>query len=110
MSQLGSIRARHISNCIRNAIIDIIAIMASITIRRLPENTKRRLRLRAARNGRSMEQEARELLEAGLAQPEPQTENLGEAIRRIFAPFGGVELQIPKREPMPEDRVRKLFR
>jgi hypothetical protein len=54
--------------------IDISAInafiydMASITIRRLPETTKRRLRIRAARNGRSMEQEARELLEAGLAQ------------------------------------------
>jgi len=48
------------------AIIDcsaIIAIMASITIRRLPESTKRRLRMRAARNGRSMEQELRELLE-----------------------------------------------
>jgi antitoxin FitA len=90
-----------------NAIIDC---MASITIRKLPEITKRRLRLRAARNGRSMEQEARQLLEAGLAQPEAQTENLGEAIRRIFAPFGGVELELPKREPMPEDRIRKLFR
>jgi plasmid stability protein len=71
--------------------------MASITIRRLPENTKRRLRIRAARNGRSMEQEARELLEAGLAQPDPEPVNIGEAIRRIFAPLGGVELKIPPR-------------
>jgi plasmid stability protein len=71
--------------------------MASITIRKLPENTKRRLRIRAARNGRSMEQEARELLEAALAQPESEFENIGEAIHRIFAPLGGVDLRIPPR-------------
>ncbi|HET9816706.1 MAG TPA: bifunctional phosphopantothenoylcysteine decarboxylase/phosphopantothenate synthase, partial [Xanthobacteraceae bacterium] len=36
--------------------------MASITIRQLDEALKRRLRLRAARNGRSMEDEARTIL------------------------------------------------
>ena len=36
--------------------------MASITIRRLDDDLKRRLRLRAARNGRSMEDEARTIL------------------------------------------------
>ncbi len=71
--------------------------MASITIRRLPETTKRKLRMRAARNGRSMEQEARELLEAGLARADSEPENLGEAIHRIFAPLGGVDLKIPPR-------------
>jgi antitoxin FitA len=90
-----------------NASIDS---MASITIRKLPESTKRRLRIRAARNGHSMEQEARELLQTALQQPEPPQQNLADAIREIFAPLGGVELQIPKREPIPEDRVRKLFR
>jgi antitoxin FitA len=84
--------------------------MASITIRKLPESTKRRLRMRAARNGRSMEQEAREILQGALQQPESPQENLGDAIRKIFAPLGGVRLQIPKREPIPEDRIRKLFR
>ena len=84
--------------------------MASITIRRLPESTKRRLRMRAARNGHSMEQEARELLQIALTQPDPQPENLGEAIRELFAPFGGVDLKIPKREPIPESRIKKLFR
>ena len=72
-----------------NAINAIIDGMASITIRKLPENTKRRLRIRAARNGRSMEQEARELLETGLARADSEPENLGEAIRRRFAPLGG---------------------
>jgi plasmid stability protein len=71
--------------------------MASITIRKLPEHTKRRLRIRAARNGRSMEQEARELLETGLSRADTEPENLGEAIRRRFAPFGGVDLKIPLR-------------
>jgi antitoxin FitA len=89
--------------CAINAINAIIAIMASITIRRLPENTKRRLRIRAARNGRSMEQEARELLEAGLARKESEPENLGEAIRRRFAPLGGVDLKIPPRRSMVRD-------
>lgn len=83
--------------------------MASITIRRLPETTKRRLRMRAARNGRSMEQEAREILKGALQQPEREPENLGEAIHKMFAPFGGVDLKIPKREPIPEDRIKKLF-
>jgi antitoxin FitA len=73
--------------------------MASITIRRLPENTKRRLRIRAARNGHSMEQEARELLEAALARTEPKSENLGEIIHRRFAALGGVDLKIPPRGP-----------
>ena len=36
--------------------------MASITIRNLPDNAKEQLRLRAAKNGRSMEEEARNLL------------------------------------------------
>jgi plasmid stability protein len=88
------------------AVIDcnaITAIMASITIRRLPENTKRRL-VRAARNGHSKEQEARELLEAGLARADAEPENLGEAIHRIFAPLGGVDLKIPPRR----GRIREI--
>src|SRR5204862_1223734 len=38
------------------------APMASLTIRQLDDEVKRRLRLRAARHGRSMEEEARHLL------------------------------------------------
>jgi hypothetical protein len=41
-------------------------------------------------------------------QPEDQPANLGEdiEIRKIFAPFGGVELKIPPREPIPESRIK----
>ena len=80
--------------------------MASITIRQLPENTKRRLRLRAARNGRSMEQEARDLLEAGLARTDSEPDDIGEAIRRRFAPFGGVNLKIPPRGPIRDPGIK----
>lgn len=79
--------------------------MASITIRQLPETTKRKLRIRAARHARSMEQEAREILKTALEEPELQPADIAEAIRRRFAPFGGVKLKIPPREPIPDPRV-----
>ena len=41
--------------------------MASITIRQLDDELKQRLRLRAARNGRSMEDEARTILRQAAA-------------------------------------------
>ncbi len=80
--------------------------MASITIRQMEESTKRKLRIRAAHHGRSMEQEAREILKSALNQPDEQPINLAEAIRKRFARFGGVDLKIPPREPMPEPRIR----
>ena len=80
--------------------------MASITIRQLPENTKRRLRVRAARHGRSMEAEARDILTSALKQAEEQPKDLGKAIRDIFAPLGGVELKIPPRGPIRDPGIR----
>ena len=68
----------------------------------LDEELIRRLGVRASGNGRSMEQEARVILrEALLREPSPGT-NLAEAIRSRFAPYGGVELELPFREPMRE--------
>lgn len=75
--------------------------MASITIRNLDDELKRRLRIRAAEHGRSMEEEAREILRQAIGKP-AAPENLGEAIHRRFAALGGVELDLPPREPMPE--------
>ena len=74
--------------------------MASMTIRKLDDALKSRLRVRAARHGRSMEEEAREILEAALRAESPQRRNLAESIRRCVAPLGGVELAIPSREPV----------
>jgi plasmid stability protein len=80
--------------------------MASITIRKLEETTKRKLRMRAARHGRSMEQEAREILKSELDRPAEKTEDLGQAIRRRFARLGGVELNIPPRGPIRDPGIR----
>ena len=77
--------------------------MATLTIRNVDAAVKERLRLRAARHGRSMEAEARRILSEAVAsdgdQPEP---NLAEAIRRRFAPLGGVDLELPPREFVDE--------
>jgi len=80
--------------------------MATITIRQLEENTKRKLRMRAARHGRSMEQEAREILKSALSQPEEQSKDLVESIRRRFAKYGGVDLKIPPRGPIRDPGIR----
>lgn len=84
--------------------------MATITVRNLDEGLKRRLRIRAAENGRSMEQEVREILSDVLGEQPPapteELEDLGAAIRKHFAAvhaeFGDVELELPSREPMRE--------
>lgn len=75
--------------------------MASITIRNLDDGLKRRLRIRAAEHGRSMEEEAREILRQAIGKPTAPA-NLGEAIHGRFAALGGVDLDLPQREPMPE--------
>jgi antitoxin FitA len=87
-------------HCAVIAINDIIDGMAAITIRQLDENIKRRLRVRAAHRGRSMEEEAREILRTALNAAPSVKGNLADRIRQRFAPFGGVELKLPRREPM----------
>ena len=76
--------------------------MASITIRNLDEETKSRLRIQAAQHSRSMEEEVRNILRAALEGATSQPLNLAESIRGRFEPLGGVELQLPAREPMRE--------
>ena len=76
--------------------------MASITVRNLDNGLKQRLRVRAAENGRSMEQEARDILRTALDEDAAPVRNLGTAIHELFRPLGGVDLEIPPREPMRE--------
>ena len=74
--------------------------MASITIRKLDDDVKTRLRVRAAGNGRSMEEEARVILrDAVELEPSPE-KGLGTPIQELFKPLGGVELELPPRGPM----------
>jgi plasmid stability protein len=76
--------------------------MASITIRNLDDQTKERLRIRAAHRRRSMEDEARTILREAVADELPPGGNLAEAIRRRFEPLGGVRLKLPARGPIRE--------
>jgi len=71
--------------------------MASLAIRKLDGRIKSRLRVRAAQHGRSMEEEAHEILCSARSQSKAPQENIAEAIRRRLAPFGGVELSVIER-------------
>lgn len=71
--------------------------MATMTIRNLDDQLKQRLRVRAATHGRSMEDEARDILRTALA-TQPSDPSLIEAIRARMKPLGGIELDIPARE------------
>ena len=85
---------------------DSIDSMATLTIRQLDDKTKARLRIQAAHHGRSMEEEAREILRSALTVASPMGGNLAEAIRRRFDASGGVELELPRRDsirPVPGD-------
>jgi antitoxin FitA len=74
--------------------------MATVTIRNVDPGLEKRLRIRAARNGRSMESELRHILSAALGTEEKRETNLAEAIRRRFLPFGGVD-QLEPHPPVP---------
>lgn len=76
--------------------------MASMTIRNLDEKLKARLRIQAAKNGRSMEDEARDILRVALSTNSSRGSSLVKSIRRRFESLGGVELEIAPREPMRE--------
>ena len=76
--------------------------MASITVRNLDEDVKKRLRVRAATNGHSMQEEVRRILRKAV-QPNAEPEKgLGTAIHERFKPLGGLELELPPRAPMRE--------
>ena len=72
--------------------------MPSLLIRKIDDRTKSRLRVRAAEHGRSMEEEAREILRSALSHAGVKQENIAEAVRRRFAPLGGVELPAIERD------------
>lgn len=80
-------------------VLSLVA-MTALTIRRLDDAIKAQLRIRAAHHGRSMEEEAREILRRALEKEGPRPRNLAHAIRGRFARLGGVELRTPRREPL----------
>jgi antitoxin FitA len=74
---------------------------AALTVRNLDDAVKRRLRLRAAENGRSMEAEARAILRDALLGPAASESRLGSRIHGRFAGLRGDALELPAREEPP---------
>jgi plasmid stability protein len=79
--------------------------MTSLTIRRLDEATRSRLRARAAKHGRSVETEARKILEGAVAENKRERVpgNLADRIRERVEPLGGFELpEIDRKTGLPK--------
>ena len=69
--------------------------MASLSVRKLDDETLKQLRIRAAQHGVSMEEEARRILKQVVTAPE----RLGDLAVRLFTPaYGSGELELPQRE------------
>ncbi|MDU6410187.1 MAG: plasmid stabilization protein [Yersiniaceae bacterium] len=71
--------------------------MATLTIRNLDDEIKDRLRLAAARNGHSMEEEVRAILREAMLGSTPNY-GLAGRIRQRFAALSDSELALPARD------------
>lgn len=71
-----------------NDIVDIIMYMAQLVVRNLEDNVKARLRRRAQRHGRSMEEEVRDILRGAAAAEEVAALALGTRLSKRFAGIG----------------------
>lgn len=74
--------------------------MAAVSIRDLDDGVRERLRIRAARHGRSMEAEIRAILADAVSEP-GASQGLFMALLERFADVGGVELDLPARTARP---------
>lgn len=72
--------------------------MSAITIRKLPDGAKQRLRMRAAAKGRSMEAEARDILLTALDVPDKDL-NWIEALMEIGYEYPGEPIPEPEYDP-----------
>jgi antitoxin FitA len=73
-------------------------LVSNLTIRKLDPAVRERLRVRAARKGHSMEEEARRIL-SETCKPAPEPENLADVALRLFGKENGVDLDLPPRLP-----------
>lgn len=70
--------------------------MAAISVRDLDDGVRERLRVRAARNGRSMEAEIRAILTEAVTEPAPRADLFTTLLDR-FGAAGGVDVPVPPR-------------
>jgi antitoxin FitA len=76
-----------------------VVAVAALNIRNLDETVKRRLQIRAARHGRSMEAEAREILAEAVREP-ADSAGLFTALLDGFGTLGGIDLHLPGRDEL----------
>ncbi len=76
--------------------------MATMTIRNLDDELKTMLRVRAARHGRSMEEEVRSILRTALQTEPVSGKTLVAEIRALVEAHGGVDLALPQRSATRE--------
>ena len=74
--------------------------MAAVRVRGLDDQVRERLRVRAARNGRSMEAEMRSILVDAVRDQAP-SDGLFTTLLDRFGALGGVELELPRRAARP---------
>lgn len=74
--------------------------MAALSIRGLDDDVRERLRIRAARHGRSMEAEIRVILVDAVRDPATEADLFTTLLDR-FGEIGGVELELPSRASPP---------
>ncbi len=79
--------------------------MAQILVRNLDDRLKVRLQRRARKNGRSMEEEAREILRNALKEEEAPKRGLGS---EIVALFQGQGIGLKEGEEIPEIRGMRM--
>ena len=81
--------------------------MATMTIRNIDDQLKARLRVQAAKHGRSMEDEARDILRAALSIESTRQTSLVASIRAQIEPLGGVDLELRAREAIRDIELDK---
>ena len=71
--------------------------MTDITIH-IDDYVQHRLNALATVHGRTLEEEAQDILSERFPKPKARPRNLAAAIRAEFEPLGGVELELPPRD------------
>ncbi len=69
--------------------------MANLSVRKLDDETISRLRVRAAKHGVSMEEEARRILKTAVRAPD----HIGQLALQVFGPKHGTDIELPDRAP-----------
>jgi plasmid stability protein len=82
-------------------------MMASITIRNIDDEVKSKLRVRAAMNNRSMEEEVRVILKEATSQSHEKQRSLVDIAREAGELYGSFEVELPKRDDIRVDELTR---